>query len=162
MATNVSNLAEAMAAAGFETNMALAEAAGVSPSTVGAILKRGTCNGMTAEKLQAACGEHKIGPLMQPHTKEQTDTVEDLLLERFPFIDFEGSPWFFDVVDERLVVTGTRLVPIEVDGETYHILKWGAVVYDTEGSVVAEVPFDDDSFWPPRREGKSLAEEANR
>lgn len=158
MATNVSNLGRAMEEAGFRTNTALAEASGVSASAIGAILKRGTCNGMTAERLQAACGEYKIGPLMQPRVESESVEVEELL--SFDGISFEGRPWFRDVVEDRIVVTGTRLVPIEdEDGVVYEIIKWGAVVYEPGGAVVAEVAFDDDSFWLPRREGKAIARE---
>lgn len=57
-------LDEAMKKAGFKYNKDLAEAAGVSPATVGNALKRGEVRESTAEKLQDACGEHPIGPLV--------------------------------------------------------------------------------------------------
>lgn len=145
--TNVSNLADAMKAAGFKTNRALAKAAGVSDAAVGLILKRGTCNGMTAEKLQAACGEHKIGPLLQPNTPAATEMLEADLLA-YDDIRFEGSAWYRDVVNERVVVTGTRII----DG----LVTWGASVFTTGGEVLAE-DFRYSSHWPAQRWGKATA-----
>ena len=148
MATNVTSLAAAMEAAGFRSNKALAEAAGISPAAVGAILKRGTCNSTTARKLQDACGVHKIGPLMQPRDAAVREEREAAVPDVFDHVRFEGSPWYRDVVGHRLVVTGTRIV----DGLT----TWGATVYEQDGTEVVE-DFRYSSPWIARAWGKAAA-----
>lgn len=147
---DVSFLAEAMAEAGYKSNKALAEAAGMSSGAVGRILKRGTCNQFSAEKLQAACNPHKIGPLMQPEGVSASDRVaeDEVLASAFP-----GRPWFKDVDKGTglTAVTGTRL---DDDG----LIEWGVVVYDPDGKDVAE-DWGYDAHWLPRAEGKRLMAE---
>lgn len=149
MATNVSNLAQAMDAAGYRTNKALAEAAGISPASIGLILKRGTCNPSTAEKLQAACGEHRIGPYVETAGPSQAEEVAAALPE---YVAFEGKPFFRDEVNGHLVITGTRK-------SREGIIRWGAAVYDPDGMLVAETDFNYGSFIPPRDDGAALAKE---
>lgn len=152
MATNVSNLPEAMEAAGFKTKKELAEAAGVSYSGLCNILKRGTCNPSTAEALQEACGEHRIGPYMETVEPSHADQVAEELPDH---VRFEGRPWFRDEVAGHIVITGTRK-----SGET-GLIGWGAAVYDAAGALVEETSFTHHSFIPPRDEGAAIAKEAN-
>lgn len=100
MSADVSWLAEAMEKAGFKYNKDLAEAAGVSGPTVGNALKKGRVRESTAEKLQAACGEHPIGPYSeikeQGHEREYSvaiprDAKEEDCLRRFQGSDCPTS-----------------------------------------------------------------------
>lgn len=138
-------LAQAMEAAGYGSNKALAEEAGVSSQTVSRVLKTGTCTQFTAEKLQRACGEHRIGPHMQV---EDGPTTAELP----PGCAFPGErAWFLERVGGVLMALGTRL-----DGDG--LVEWGAVLYADE-EIVGEA-WGMSSHWMAREEGKLLVEEA--
>lgn len=85
---DVAWLGEAMEKAGFKYQKDLAEAAGISASTVGNALKRGEVRESTAEKLQRACGEHAIGPYMDTDRIEGKRRKESVAIP--PDMDPEG------------------------------------------------------------------------
>lgn len=154
--TNVTYLAEAMEAAGYATNKALAEAAGVSATTVSRALKLGEVNGMTAVKLQTACGGHRIGPLVDLPAGADDEAKKARLRdleEQFNAMDkFPGTPFFWDRAHGHLVLTGTRM-------DDNGLVEWGSVVFTPSGDVVGEA-WGYDSHWPVRDEGKRLAKDA--
>lgn len=156
---DVSFLKDAMQAAGFKTNKALAEAAGVSYAAVGAILKRKYCNQFSADKLQKACGPHRIGPLVDLPVEalEEARALEGLPVEEKYQVDTYGHfpggrPFFRDEAHGHLVVTGTRL-------DEDALVEWGVVVFSLGGEVVDE-DWGWESHWLARDEGKRIAKDA--
>lgn len=149
MAADVSWLGDAMEAAGFRTIKSLAEAAGMSLAGVGRIIKLGRCNPSSAERLQAACGEHLIGPHMQRTAEAEEAARKTREEDVFGDLDLPSmAPLFRDAVDGAVVVTGTR----KPEGG---LLEHGAVVI-RDGERVAE-DWGYTSHWPARAWGCAVA-----
>jgi len=127
MATNVAWLPAAAAAAGFRTDKALADMAGMNPGSVSRIMRSKVCNSVSARKLQTACGQFAIGPDFGSPPVGSAEEAKAPVRERIPGSAASREGYDARVHPKRTVAgkpAGTEVLVFQrtVNGEIFNAI----------------------------------------